>query len=221
MLNKKQIISFLKQSHLFGEVAEKGLEVISEYVKENTYEKSGIIFSEGEKGDTLHIIAKGSVKITKYTKEGRTKILAVLKEKDSFGEMALLTEEARSATVESLEKSTTLSITKEKFEYLIKKEPSISLQIIKTLCHRLARADRDIKNLALGDAKTRVACVLVDFKGEAEDIKLTHQEIADMAGLTRETTTRTLKQMADDGAIETRNRKINIRDYMKLKNYCS
>jgi CRP/FNR family transcriptional regulator len=202
-------------------VAEKGLEVISEYVKENTYEKSGIIFSEGEKGDTLHIIAKGSVKITKYTKEGRTKILAVLKEKDSFGEMALLTEEARSATVESLEKSTTLSITKEKFEYLIKKEPSISLQIIKTLCHRLARADRDIKNLALGDAKTRVACVLVDFKGEAEDIKLTHQEIADMAGLTRETTTRTLKQMADDGAIETRNRKINIRDYMKLKNYCS
>jgi CRP-like cAMP-binding protein len=221
MLTKKQIISFLKQSHLFGEVAEKGLEVISEYVKENTYERSGIIFSEGEKGDTLHIIARGSVKITKYTKEGRTKTLAVLKEKDSFGEMALLTEEARSATVESLEKTTTLSITKEKFEYLIKKEPSISLQIIKTLCHRLARADRDIKNLALGDAKTRVACVLVDFKGEAEDIKLTHQEIADMAGLTRETTTRTLKQMSDEGAIETRNRKINIKDMIKLKDFCS
>jgi CRP-like cAMP-binding protein len=221
MFVKKQIISFLKQSHLFGEVGEKGLETISEYVKENTYDRSGIIFSEGDKGDTLHIIAKGSVKITKYTKEGRTKTLAVLKEKDGFGEMALLTEEARSATVESLEKTVTLSITKEKFEFLIKKEPSISLQIIKTLCHRLARADRDIKNLALGDAKTRVACVLVDFKGEAEDIKLTHQEIADMAGLTRETTTRTLKQMSDDGAIETRNRKINIKDMGKLKDFCS
>ena len=221
MMTKKQIISFLKQSHLFGEVADKGLETISEYVKENTYDRSGIIFSEGDKGDTLHIIVKGSVKITKYTKEGRTKTLAVLKEKDGFGEMALLTEEARSATVESLEKTITLSITKEKFEFLIKKEPSISLQIIKTLCHRLARADRDIKNLALGDAKTRVACVLVDFKGEAEEIKLTHQEIADMAGLTRETTTRTLKQMANDGAIETRNRKINIKDMIKLKDFCN
>lgn len=221
MMTKKQIISFLKQSHLFGEVADKGLETISEYVKENTYDRSGIIFSEGDKGDTLHIIVKGSVKITKYTKEGRTKTLAVLKEKDGFGEMALLTEEARSATVESLEKTITLSITKEKFEFLIKKEPSISLQIIKTLCHRLARADRDIKNLALGDAKTRVACVLVDFKGETEEIKLTHQEIADMAGLTRETTTRTLKQMADDGAIETRNRKINIKDLLKLKDFCN
>jgi CRP/FNR family transcriptional regulator, cyclic AMP receptor protein len=220
MMTKKQIISFLKQTHLFGEVAERGLETIAEYVKENTYERGGLIFSEGEKGDTLHIIAKGSVKITKYTKEGRTKTLAILKEKDGFGEMALLTEEARSATVEALEKAITLSITKEKFEYLIKKEPSISLQIIKTLCHRLARADRDIKNLALGDARTRVACVLVDFKGETEDIKLTHQEIADMAGLTRETTTRTLKLMADENVIETKNRKINIKDMERLRDFC-
>lgn len=220
MMTKKQIISFLKQTHLFGEVAERGLETIAEYVKENTYDRGGVIFSEGEKGDTLHIIAKGSVKITKYTKEGRTKTLAILKEKDGFGEMALLTEEARSATVEVLEKTTTLSITKEKFEILIKKEPSISLQIIKTLCHRLARADRDIKNLALGDARTRVACVLVDFKGETENIKLTHQEIADMAGLTRETTTRTLKQMSDENVIETRNRNISIKDMERLKDFC-
>lgn len=220
MMTKKQIISFLKQTHLFGEVTAGGLETIAEYVKENTYERGGIIFSEGEKGDTLHIIAKGSVKITKYTKEGRTKTLAILKEKDSFGEMALLTEEARSATVEALERTSTLSITKERFEFLIKKEPSISLQIIKTLCHRLARADRDIKNLALGDARTRVACVLVDSKGETEDIRLTHQEIADMAGLTRETTTRTLKQMSDENVIETRNRKINIKDMERLKDFC-
>jgi CRP/FNR family transcriptional regulator len=220
MMTKKQIISFLKQTHLFGEVAERGLETIAEYVKENTYERGGLIFSEGEIGDTLHIIAKGSVKITKYTKEGRTKTLAILKEKDGFGEMALLTEEARSATVEALEKAMTLSITKEKFEFLIKKEPSISLQIIKTLCHRLARADRDIKNLALGDARTRVACVLVDFKGETEDIKLTHQEIVDIAGLTRETTTRTLKLMADENVIETKNRKINIKDMERLKDFC-
>ncbi len=220
MMTKKQIILFLKQTHLFGEVTEKGLETIAEYVKENTYERSGIIFSEGEHGDTLHIIVKGSVKITKYTKEGRTKTLAILKEKDGFGEMALLTEEARTATVEAVEKTTTLAVTKEKFEGLIIKEPSISLQIIKTLCHRLARADRDIKNLALGDARTRVACVLVDSKGDTQDIKLTHQEIADMAGLTRETTTRTLKLMSDDGVIETRNRKINIKDITKLRDFC-
>ncbi|HRU38933.1 MAG TPA: Crp/Fnr family transcriptional regulator [Candidatus Goldiibacteriota bacterium] len=220
-MNKKQVIAILKQSHLFGEVAEKGLETIAENIKENFYEKGGIIFSEGENGDTLHIIAKGSVKIIKYTREGRTKTLAVLKERESFGEMALLTKEARSATVEALEKTMTLSITREKFEHMINSEPSISLQIIKTLCHRLARADRDIKNLALGDAKTRVACVLVDFSCENSEVKLTHQEIADMAGLTRETITRTLKQMAGDGAITTSNRKISITDMSRLKSYCS
>ncbi len=216
-MTKNEIILFLKQTHLFAEVTDNGLKKISNFVRENFYKKGEIIFNEGEKGDTLHIIVKGRVKITKYTRQGKIKILAILNEKDNFGEMALLTEEARTATVETIDNVTTLSIAKEEFRDILQTEPSISLQIIKTLCHRLAKADRDLKNFIAGNARVRISCVLLDFKDENNIIKLTHQEIADIAGLTRETTTRILNSLADNKIIETKNRKIFISDTEKLK----
>ncbi|MCX8092649.1 MAG: Crp/Fnr family transcriptional regulator [Candidatus Goldbacteria bacterium] len=216
-MTKNEIISFLKQTHLFAEVSDNGLRRISDYVKENFYKKGQIVFNEGEKGDTLHIIVKGRVKITKYTQQGKIKILAILNEKDNFGEMALLTDEARTATVETIDDVITLSIARQEFMDILKTEPSISLQIIKTLCHRLAKADRDLKNFIAGNAKVRISCVLLDFKDENNTVKLTHQEIADIAGLTRETTTRILNDFADNNIIETRSRKINIINLEKLK----
>jgi CRP-like cAMP-binding protein len=219
-MTENEIISFLKNTHLFAEVSEKGLQKISNYVKENSYNKGQIIFNEGEKGDTLHIIVKGRVKITKYTQQGKIKILAILNEKDNFGEMALLTEEARTATVEAIDNVLTLSITKDEFMDLLQTEPSISLQIIKTLCHRLAKADRDLKNFVTGNAKVRVSCVLLDLMDNNNVIKLTHQEIADIAGLTRETTTRILNNFADEKIIKTNNRKISVLDIAKLKEIC-
>ena len=181
------------------------------------FRKGDIIFSEGDSGETLHIIKSGKVKIIKYTKEGKTKTLAILKEKDSFGEMAILTRDARSATVEALMDVVTISLSKENFIQLIKQEPSIPMQIIKTLSQRLARADRDIKNMALGDARSRVACVLMDLKDDLQTMKLTHQDIADLAGLTRETTTRTLTQLEADDIIAVSNRQFKIVDNEKIK----
>jgi CRP-like cAMP-binding protein len=216
-MTNTEIKNFLKQTHLFAEVTDNGLNKISNFVKENFYKKGEIIFNEGETGDTLHIIVKGRVKITKYTQQGKIKILAILNEKDSFGEMALLTEEARSATVEAIDSVTTLSIAKKEFLDILQTEPSISLQIIKTLCHRLAKADRDLKNFIAGNAKVRISCVLLDFKDENNIVKLTHQEIADISGLTRETTTRILNKFADEKIIETKSKKIYIIDKEKLK----
>jgi|DewCreStandDraft_4_1066084.scaffolds.fasta_scaffold01070_32 CRP-like cAMP-binding protein len=216
-MTNTEIKNFLKQTHLFAEVTDNGLNKISNFVKENFYKKGEIIFNEGETGDTLHIIVKGRVKITKYTQQGKIKILAILNERDSFGEMALLTEEARSATVEAIDSVTTLSIAKKEFLDILQTEPSISLQIIKTLCHRLAKADRDLKNFIAGNAKVRISCVLLDFKDENNIVKLTHQEIADISGLTRETTTRILNKFADEKIIETKSKKIYIIDKEKLK----
>ncbi|MGD0565837.1 MAG: Crp/Fnr family transcriptional regulator [Candidatus Goldiibacteriota bacterium] len=214
---KNDITPFLKGSGLFGEISQKGISMIAQESRENKFRKGDIIFSEGDSGETLHIIKSGKVKITKYTKEGKTKTLAILKEKDSFGEMAILTRDARSATVEALMDVVTISLSKENFIQLIKQEPSIPMQIIKTLSQRLARADRDIKNMALGDARSRVACVLMDLKDDLQTMKLTHQDIADLAGLTRETTTRTLTQLEADDIIAVNNRQFKIIDNEKMK----
>ena len=218
--NHKEIVAFLKKTKLFGEISAKGLALIAEESKQNSFKKGGIVFSEGDSGETLHIIKDGKVKITKYTKEGRTKTLAILREYDSFGEMAILTKDVRSATVEAISNVVTISISKENFTRLIQDEPSIPMQIIKTLSQRLAKADRDIKNLALGDAKARVVCVLMDLEGDLDTTKFTHQEIADLAGLTRETTTRTLAQLEGEGLISVKNKQFIIKDKVKMKDMC-
>lgn len=216
----KKITAALKDSRLFSGVSAKGLKILAEGASYGRYRPGGVIFSEGDTGSSLHIIAKGSVKIIKHTKEGRAKTLAILKERDSFGEMAILTKEARSATVEALTAVETVTIQQEFFEEAVMKEPSISLEIIKTLSERLARADRDIKNLALGGAKARVACVIMDFKDAMEEVKFTHQDIAELAGLTRETTTRTLKQLEEEKLIRYEGRRLKISDEEKMKELC-
>jgi len=219
-MTKRELILCLKESYIFSGVKDSGLLIILQHMKENIFSAGETIFSEGEAGDSLHIIISGVVRVVKYSKDGKTKTLAILKRKDGFGEMALLTKEARSATVEAFEDTKTLSISRENFEDVISKEPSISLQIIKSLSERLSKADRDIKILALGNAKSRIACVLMDFKDVEGKIKFTHQEIGDLAGLTRETTTRTLKQMEKESIITVIKRKIYIKDIKKMKELC-
>jgi CRP-like cAMP-binding protein len=91
------------------------------------------------------------------------------------------------------------------------------LRIIKTLCNRLAKADIDMKNFITGDAKIRISYVLLDLMDDNKIVRLTHQEIADIAGLTRETTTRILNNFADEKIIEKKNRKIFIINSDKLK----
>lgn len=220
MAQDKNLTEALKNARLFSGVSKRGIAALSGGAVYNRYRGGTVIFSEGEEGSSLHIIAKGTVKIVKHTKEGRSKTLAILKECDSFGEMAILTKEARSATVEALTDADTVSIAKEFFEEAIMKEPSISLEIIKTLSERLARADRDIKNLALGSAKGRIACVITDFKEAMNSVKFTHQDIAELAGLTRETTTRILKQMEEEKLIRFEKKKIKISDEKKMKELC-
>ncbi len=221
MAQEKKFLKYLKLNYLFSGVSKKGLNLIFKCAKERYFKSGEIIFNEGDEGDSLHIIVSGEVKVIKYGRDGKIKTLAILKEKDIFGEMSILTKEARTATIEAMEDTVTLSISRADFENLVYKEPSISLQIIKTLSERLAKADRDIKVLALGDAKSRIACVIMDFKDEVGKVKFTHQDIGDFAGLTRETTTRTLKQMVKEGLISVKNRKIVIKDEEKLKELCS
>ncbi len=220
MLTGQQKINFLKLVFLFKEMSEKGLSILSAHTKENNYKKGEVIFNEGETGNNLHIIVSGKVKILKLDKNGKEKNIAILKEKDSFGEMALLTKEQRSATVQAMTDVVTLSIDAYDFEYLIRKEPSIPLNIIKTLSERLVKCDKQIKNLAFGSADEKIANVLHDII-EDNKAEISHQEIANLAGLTRETVTRVLNKFKKQGIVDTKKNKIFIKDFKKFKEFIS
>jgi CRP/FNR family cyclic AMP-dependent transcriptional regulator len=142
--------------------------------------------------------------------------------------MGVLGDEGRSANAETLTEVSTAVISREDFQGLVEKNPSISLHIIRTLITRLIQADRQIKNLALGNSRAKIADILLqlsqEFGGEGDDsskvgVRLTHQELADLAGLARETTTKLLNEFVKDEAILLKDREIEILDKGKLQQW--
>jgi len=219
---------FLKSVMLFRDLPAKELDKVAKLFHEKSYPKYQVIFEEGAAGDLLFVIQTGVVKISKEAADGRVKTLALLSKGEFFGEMGVLGDEGRSANAETLTEVSTAVISREDFQGLVEKNPSISLHIIRTLITRLIQADRQIKNLALGNSRAKIADILLqlsqEFGGEGDDsskvgVRLTHQELADLAGLARETTTKLLNEFVKDEAILLKDREIEILDKGKLQQW--
>lgn len=223
--NEKENNAFIKGMVLFKDLPENQLEKVQKLCKEKRFPKYHVIFEEGEHGDSLYIIKSGLVKISKEAADGRVKTLALFQSGDFFGEMSVLSDDGRSANAETLSECRVLVLDRDGFLALLNKNPSISLNIISTLIDRLALADRQIKNLALGNSRAKIADILMQLAtefGEGEkktqkvNVRLTHQELADLAGLARETTTKLLNEFVKDEAIQLADREIEIIDPEKL-----
>lgn len=219
----------LKSFLLFQDLTPPFLGPIAAIARERRFQKRHTIFMEGEKGTYVVLIVSGIIKISRSSSDGRVKTLALLRPRDFFGEMALfLPGHERSATAEALTDCRVITIDQGDFERLLKDVPGISLRIIQTLAHRLQAANRQIKTLALGDSHSKLADLLLWLKDEFTQpgggpplIPLTHQELADLAGLSRETTTRLLNTFEQEGVVKLRNRQVAITNLETLKKYAT
>ena len=137
-INMERIL-FLRSIPLFADVSGNDLRWINEITREKTYPAGKIIFKENDGGDALYIIVSGSVRIIK---EGDQQVvLAILQERDYFGEMALLDREPRSASVEVQKDATLLIINQDDFQRLLLARPQIGFSLLKTLSGRLRETD--------------------------------------------------------------------------------
>jgi CRP-like cAMP-binding protein len=132
MLTTIEKILFLKSVPLFANLSGEELRYVADIAEEIKIDKDTIIFNENEIGDTLYLIIKGKVKISKDGKE-----ITVLGEKECFGEMAILDNEPRSATASVIEDSEVLVIEKDDFFDLLSEKFEIAQGVINVLCKRL------------------------------------------------------------------------------------
>src|SRR5690606_9117363 len=152
-------------------------------------------------------LAKGLVKLSKVDLGGHEKTLAILQPPEFFGEMALLGQTTRSATVTTLNEVHCYLLFNDDFRRLISDYPAINLNLTSTLAARLRGMDDESQVLSYQDAQGRVAYVLlrlyrggvVDLDEERALVRLTHQELANLAGTSRETVTRALKALEGEG----------------------
>jgi CRP-like cAMP-binding protein len=191
-----------------------------------SYQKNNMILMEDEFGDTFFIIASGSIKITRVSEDGREVILAMLGEGEFFGEMSLLDGETRSANAIAIEESDVLILKRHDFLLFLERFPRIAISLLTEMAGRIRKSDQQIESLSLSDAEHRIGITLIRMaeelgtirQGKVEISNLPYQQdIANMAGTSRETVSRMMKILEDKGFIKRSGHSLSILDYSQFK----
>ncbi len=186
------------------------------------YEKGQMILLEESMGETFFIITQGAVKVTRLSADGREVILAILGESDFFGEMSLLDGEGRSANIVANEDAKVLTLSRSDFLDCLESYPKIAIALLEELAIRLRKSDQQIESLSLSDSEHRIGITLIRLAGELGTIKQGHvtvknlpyqQDIANMAGTSRETVSRTLKLLEEKKLVRRTNRNLTIYNF--------
>ncbi len=213
--------AILQKVPLFNQLSPAELERLAEITRERSYPRNSVILFEDDPGDALYVVAKGQVKVVLIGEDGREVILSVLGEGDFFGDMSLIDDEPRSAHVIAMEDSSLLVLRREDFQGLLTQAPSIALALLRELSRRLRRVDEKVGSLVLLDVNGRVAQLLLDMADESRSDRitrrLTHHTIAQMIGSSRETVSRTIRELVEKGYIEISRREIVIRNRAALE----
>ena len=215
-------LSLLQSVPIFSELSPSDLNKIAERMVRRAYTKGQMILLEDDLGQTFFVIAEGSVKITRLSDAGREVILAMLGESDFFGEMSLLDGAGRSANVVALEESEVLTLARNDFLDILQQYPKISISLLEELTQRIRKSDQQIESLSLSDVEQRIGITLIRLAEELGTIKQGsvkiknlpyQQDIANMAGTSRETVSRTFKLLEEKGLVTREGRKLIIYNF--------
>jgi CRP-like cAMP-binding protein len=208
-LQSPEAITSLRIIPMFSGVSTEILESIASLLIERRFPKHKTIVEEGAPGDYMYIISEGRVKVTKLSGDGREKILELLDVGDFFGEMSLFDDAPRSASVKAMSDVRIMALARNDFLRLLSSSPGLALSVIQELTRRLRQVDEQASSLSFQRVKERTMGLLVRLAKEASSHEgrrktpvLTHQQIADMIGTSRETVTRAVKGLKDEGWLE-------------------
>ena len=213
--------TLLRNVPLFAGLEEAQLELLTRAIVRKSVGRNAKIIGAGDPTDSLYIVISGRLKVLMGDEQGREVILSILGPGEFFGEMGLLDDSPRSASVVTLEACELLTISKTDFKRNLAENFDLSLMVMRGLVRRLREADQKIGSLALMDVYGRVARLLLEM---AEDVdgekvvvkKLSKQDIAKMIGASREMVSRVMKDLQLGGYIEVRGRSIALRNNILL-----
>jgi|TARA_B110000263_G_scaffold12690_1_gene10671 CRP/FNR family cyclic AMP-dependent transcriptional regulator len=209
----------LRNVPIFTALSDSDLNMIASKMVSRDYEKGQMILLEESTGETFFIITSGTVKVTRLSDDGREVILALLGESDFFGEMSLLDGEGRSANIVANEDAEVMTLSRRDFLEYLETYPKIAIALLEELAVRIRKSDQQIESLSLSDSEQRIGITLIRLAEESGTIKRGdvtvqnlpyQQDIANMAGTSRETVSRTLKLLEDKKLVKRNGSDITI-----------
>ncbi|MBL4707258.1 MAG: Crp/Fnr family transcriptional regulator [Flavobacteriales bacterium] len=213
-----------KDSQLFCALSSNELNALSEGKVDNFYKKGQVIFYEGNRGHGLYCIHKGKVKVHKLGDEAKEQIVRFAREGDVLGYRSLLSSEPYNATATAIEDCIICYLPKSKFMNVLDSNNDLAFKTIQLLTKDLRESERKIISITQKPVIERISEAILVLKekfGLKEDEKtvdviLTRREIGNLAGVTTETTIRTLSELNKDGIINLNGKQIEISNMAQL-----
>lgn len=203
-------VRYLKKIYLFARLSDEELNEIASLTLERRYQKGRIIFVEGEPGEAIYFLKSGLIKVSKQDGEGREHTLHYVNPGDVFGEVVLFDAGGYPATAEVVEDAEVGLVRNRDMDRVLIKNPGMTLEMLKIMARRLRNAQQQIMELALKDTTRRLAGLLLKLSeehgvmrdnGVLISLPLTNQELANLAGTSRETVNRILSEFRRRKAI--------------------
>lgn len=211
----------LKSVPLFASFPDEQLRTLATLVTRRSAPRSSLIMAAGDATESLYVVISGRLKVMMGDAEGKEVILSLIGPGEFFGEMGLIDDSPRSASVIAIEPCELLSLSRRDFKKCMAENFDMTMAVMKGLVRRLREADRKIGSLALLDVYGRVARLLIDMSENVNGQKivtrrLPKQDIAKMIGASREMVSRVMKDLQMGGYIEMRGSTIVVRDTIML-----
>ncbi len=210
---------YLQRVNLFQEMTAAEMRELERTTKMESVKKRSALFLPGEPSRYVYLLKTGRVKISRVSEEGREVTLALLKPGEIFGEVEVLDDSPRDTIAEALDDSAICLIPREQFLALVRLKPELSFRLTKLIGSRLRKIETRIEDLVFRDVSSRLAHLLVQLadehgrttnRGIRIEIKITHQEIANLIGSIRETVSAVLGDFKKAGLIDFEDRSITL-----------
>lgn len=226
MQDAKRTLWYLKKIPMLAQLGPDLLARLSERIELREVRRREVIYLPGDPGESLFIVNGGRVKISKVTRDGKALTLNYCGPSEIFGETCLVEGGPREEMAEAMENSMVTEVLRDDFERMLTAHSALGLHMTKLLAGRRRDLENKLETLVFRDVTSKLAELLLqladeygveDSRGTLVALKITHQELANLIGSTRETVSLTLSQFKRKNLISTDGRKVIISDSESLR----
>jgi CRP-like cAMP-binding protein len=224
--DEKRALWYLKKIPLFQDLSHETMHRLVQCIEMREVRRRQVIYLPGDPGQAVFFVNGGRVKISKVTRDGKELTLAYRGPGEVFGELVMIDGGPREEMAEAMENALITELERGEFEKLVQKEGMIGFRLSKVIAQRRREVENKIEQLIFKDVNAKLAELLLrlaseygieDSRGTLVSLKITHQEMANLIGSTRETVSLTLSQFKRKGLIQTDGRKVILADREGLR----
>ncbi|HTE53149.1 MAG TPA: Crp/Fnr family transcriptional regulator [Kofleriaceae bacterium] len=226
MQDAKRTLWYLKKIPILAELGPEVLARLSERIQLREVRRREVVYLPGDPGNSMFIVNGGRIKISKVTRDGKALTLNYVGPSEIFGETCLIEGGPREEMAEAMENSMITELERTDVERLLQSHAQLGFQMTRILAQRRRELENKLETLVFRDVTSKLAELLLalaeeygveDSRGTMVALKITHQELANLIGSTRETVSLTLSQFKRKHLICTEGRKVIISDAESLR----